>query len=131
MKYKVIKSVAHNFADSFASTLNYVADDYVLSYVARRAITTGQAELKVDLLSGSVVPSALAASPVDQAIAQRVCWFPKLLASQRIDAAVVKEAIMCVRVDTSRCSEPKPYYNYRTAELPVEIQVIITDDRGV
>jgi hypothetical protein len=40
MKYKVIKSAAHNFARSFASGLNWAESDYVMSHLLRAAIAT-------------------------------------------------------------------------------------------
>src|SRR5439155_18249086 len=51
---------------SFASTLNYAADDYIMSHLARRAVASGQTELIVDLLTGEAGPPALAGSPVEQ-----------------------------------------------------------------
>jgi hypothetical protein len=131
VKYKILKSAAHNFADSFASTLNYVADDYVLSYLARRASATGKTELVIDLISGRTAPFDLAAPPVAEASSRRVNWFTKHLARERIDVTAIKHAAMRVQIEVSRCSEPTPYYSYRTAELPVEVSVSITDDRGV
>ncbi len=131
MKYRTIKSVAHNFADSFASTLNYVDEDYVLSYLARRARDTGKDQLVVDLITGVASPVELACAPVADAINRRVEWFPKLLQQEGVERGAVRHALMTVRMDIAHCSEPKPYYNYRTAELPIVVAVRITDNRGI
>jgi hypothetical protein len=131
VRYKIIKSAARNFADSFASTLNYVADDYVLSHLARRAIATGETELVIDLLSGATVPVSLAAPPVAEALQRRVRWFPTHLTRERVEVTAIKRAVMRVRIDTRRCSDATPYNDYRTAELPVEISMLLVDDRGV
>ena len=59
MKYKNIKSAARNYGDSFASTLNYASDDYIMSHLARAVIATRQAELTVNVLTGEAQPAAL------------------------------------------------------------------------
>ena len=64
MKYKAIKSAAHNFGDSFASGLNYAADDYIMSHLARRALTSGRTEMIVDLLTGEAAPIVPAPAPL-------------------------------------------------------------------
>jgi hypothetical protein len=45
MKYKNLKSVAHNFGHSFTSDMNYAEDDFVMSHLARSAIRTGSTEM--------------------------------------------------------------------------------------
>ena len=74
MKYKAIKSAAHNFGDSFASGLNYAADDYIMSHLARRALTSGRTEMIVDLLTGEAAPTELVAPPVEQSLTARPWW---------------------------------------------------------
>ena len=55
MKYKVIKSAAHNFGHSFVSLMNYRGDDYVMSHLARLVVETGRSEVSVDLMTGQAV----------------------------------------------------------------------------
>lgn len=50
MKYKHIKAAAHNVAHSFTSLMNYGVENYVMSYLAHAAATSGEPELRVDLL---------------------------------------------------------------------------------
>ena len=96
MKYKVIKSAAHNFGHSFVSLMNYRGDDYVMSHLARLVVETGCSELSVDLMTGRAEPRALLWGPVGASVAAHVRWFPDLLASQQVDPAVVRIATMKV-----------------------------------
>ena len=57
MKYKAIKSAAHNFARSFASGLNWAESDYVMSHLLRAAIATRTQKYDIDLTTGTLAPS--------------------------------------------------------------------------
>lgn len=128
MKYKVLASVAHNFGHSFASLLNYEADDYVMSHLARRAVATGADELRVDLLSGAAEPADLLVPPVRASLATRLPWLPRLLRSQRIDPAAVVRATLRLRFDLAR--RRADHRAPDAWELPFECLVELTDDRG-
>jgi hypothetical protein len=130
VKYKALKSAAHNFGNSFASTLNYAAGDYIMSHLARRALASGLAELKVDLLSGEAGPPELIRVPVDTSISDRVRWFPSLLTSQGIDPAVVRQAAMRIVFDVARCTAPETYSGYTVSEMPFDCWVTLLDDHG-
>jgi hypothetical protein len=129
VKYKALKSAAHNFGDSFASTLNYAAGDYIMSHLARRALASGQTEMTVDLLTGGAGPTELVGPPVDESIAARVRWLPSLLASQRIDPAVVREARMRIVFDTSSCATTS-VEGYTVTEVPFDCWVTLLDDHN-
>jgi hypothetical protein len=108
VKYETLKSAAHNFGKSFASTLNFAAGDYIMSHLARRAMASGQTEMSVDILTGAASPPELVGPPVGESVADRQRWFPTLLASQRIDPTVVREARMRLVFDAARCTAPGP-----------------------
>lgn len=128
MKYKALKSAAHNFGDSFASSLNWAADDYVMSHLARRALASGHTELSVDLLTGEAGPADLIGAPVNECSAARLRWFPSLLTSQRIDPAVVRAARMRIVFDPARCSAPAAVRGYAVREMPFDCWVTLLDD---
>ena len=50
-RYKALTSVAHNFAHSFASVMNYSGRDYAMCHLIRRAKLTGTRRLYVDVLA--------------------------------------------------------------------------------
>lgn len=129
MKYKALKSGAHNFGDSFASTLNYAAGDYIMSHLARRALASGRTEMTVDLLTGEAGPPELVGPPVDESIADRVRGLPRLLASQRIDPAVVRDARMRIVFDTASCATAS-VDGYTVSEVPFDCWVTLLDDHN-
>ena len=129
VKFKNIKSAAHNTADSFASDLNYDSEDYVMSHLARRVIETGDRELVVDLLSGEATPPSLLISPVQRSLAQKVDWFPKNLRRQRIDPERIRSATMRFVFEDARVSDDIGFPNHK--EIPFDAWVTVTDDRGV
>lgn len=127
MKYKQIKSAAHNYAHSFVSSMNWLGDDYVVGHLARAAVASGEPELRVDLLTGDAEPSALLTEPVKSSLEWYVPWLDGLLRSHGADIDAVREARMCVRFDLSRTA----LRGLKPTEVPVECEVEITDDRGI
>jgi hypothetical protein len=129
VKYRALKSAAHNFGDSFASTLNYAAGDYIMSHLARRALASGRTEMTADLLTGEAGPPELVAPPVNESIAARVHGLPGLLASQRIDPAVVRDARMRIVFDTVSCTTTS-VEGYTVSEVPFDCWVTLLDDHN-
>jgi hypothetical protein len=100
-----------------------------MSHLARRALASGQTEMTVDLLTGEAGPTELVGPPVDESIAARVRWLPSLLASQRIDPAVVREARMRIVFDTSFCATTS-VEGYTVTEVPFDCWVTLLDDHN-
>lgn len=126
MKYKAIKSVAHNFGHSFVSLTNYMADDYVIGHLARAAVASGEPELRVNILAGTAEPAGLAVPLVRSSLDWYAAWFPGLLRDHGIRMESIREAAMRIRFDLARMALPLP-----RVMLPFECVVEITDDRGV
>ncbi len=130
MKYKVIKSAAHNFGHSFVSLMNYGPDDYVMQYLADAALESGASELFVDLLSGEACPKELLLPPVRRSVARYVEWFPQLLRSQEIAPEAIRSARMRLRFFLDRVNRTTAWKYPGTVGLPFECRVVIEDDRG-
>jgi hypothetical protein len=128
MKYKRIGSAAHNYAHSFVSLLNYGPDNYVMSYLAHAAFTSGEPELRVDLLSGEAGPEALLVEPVRQSVGWYVQRFPEYLESMSVSVDAVRRATLRVRFDLARRSESVRHP--RSIRYPFEAVVEVEDDRG-
>ena len=129
MKYKAIRSAAHNFGASFVSTLNYVDDDHTMSRLARLAVSTGDTEFSVDLLTGVAGPQSLATSAVQKAVRAYVVAFPGMLAAQRVEVTRLVEARMVIRFPlkgTVAGQGGKPPWT-----VAFECVVTVLDDRGV
>ena len=97
MRYKVLKSAVHNSARSFASSLNWRGNDYVMGHLARAVVASGEVELNVDLLSGRAQATPLLEEPIRTSVADYVRRFPDLLRSQQIAPEAVRVATMRVR----------------------------------
>ena len=102
MKYKIIKSAAHNFGHSFVSPMNWSGDDYTMSHLAREVVERGMPVLEIDLLSGSSTPQPLLVPPVSAAVAGYLQWFPELLVSN---------------ASTRRWYEPRPSGSYSSRSV--------------
>jgi hypothetical protein len=127
VRYKQIKSVAHNYAHSFVSAMNYVGDDFVIGHLARAAAASRESELRVDLLTGDAEPAALLMPPVRSSLEWYVPWLDGLLRSHGVEIDALREAAMRVRFDLSRLDAP----GLTRAMVPYECEVEITDDRGI
>lgn len=127
MKYKRIRSAAHNFAHSFVSSSNHVGGDYVIGHLARAAVAAREPELRVDLMTGDAEPEALLVEPVRVSIHGYVQSFPRHLHSQDVAIDAVRTATMRVRFDLSALDGPEPCHGVM---LPYECVVDVTDDRG-
>jgi hypothetical protein len=129
VKYKNLKSVAHNFGHSFTSDLNWAAGDHVMSHLARAAIVTGRTELEADVRRGSAGPAELLPPPVRESLGHQSRKLDMLLASQRADPARVLGARLRVRLEVARRSTHPSQPS--VCEIPFECVVELTDDRGV
>ena len=130
MKYKVIKSLAHNTGHSFVSDMNWAGNDYVMSHLARAAVATGIAELRVDLLTGEATPLELVTDPVRESIEERRRWFSKHAESHGVNPIAVSAATMTIQFAVERQNYLKFSGWPDSWELPFRCVVTIDDDRG-
>ena len=56
MKYKILKSAAHNFSHSFVSYMNYVDNGYVIDDLLPLARNAGGERIRIQWLPDSEVP---------------------------------------------------------------------------
>lgn len=127
-RYKVLKSVAHGYAHSFTSTLNYRDDDYVLGHFLRQAREAGSGSLRADILTGEAAPDSLVAQPVRDAIASYRKFFEHLVQSHGTSMEVVRAAGMTLDFDLS--TRRPVAHDPRFHESPYTCRVEIEDDRG-
>lgn len=129
MKYKALKSAAHNFAHSFASDMNWAEDDYAMSHIARAAVVSGREELRADLRTGDYGPAELLGSGVRRVLEARRAWLDDLLRSHGADPARVPGARLSLRFDTASGA---PYHADTPAwQIVYVCAAELTDDRGV
>ncbi len=132
MKYKNIKSVAHNIGHSFLSDMNARTQDGRYVIVPRLLFQTAEKarvwRVTIDLASGAIDPAEVATAEVRDAVEYYARWLPEMLASQNVEPKVVVGAKLSIDFDYARRRETQ----YDPAETAQEFvcTVELTDDRG-
>jgi hypothetical protein len=135
-RYKVLKSVAHNFAHSFASDTSWVDGDYALGHLLRHAAATHQPEVGVDLLSGDIRPPDFGDTPGDSYLRQAATWFrDSFVPANHTSMDYIAAAKMDVRFDLASIAPARDSWLRQSPEAlepgcAYRITVAITDDRG-
>ena len=132
MKYKNIKSVAHNLGHSFLSDMNAatVRGQYV--FVPQRLIAAAAAarvsHIAIDFVTGQIAPDAVRSRELEAAVRQYADNLPHLLESQNVDPTAIVGARMTIDLDYERTREAR----YAPAESIPEFTctVTLTDHRG-
>lgn len=125
---KKLKSVAHNFGDSFLSLLNFVETDYLMGLLLAEMRKTGYQTLRIDILAKQSEPEALVTTQILKSIENYTDWFPKLVEKTGSSMGFVKSAIMTIEFDLTT-TRPYPH-DTRYIENPFVCTVVITDDHG-
>jgi hypothetical protein len=124
-RYKVLKSVAHSFAHSFVSLMNYHRSDYVMCHLLRRARTTGCHELRVDVLGRMAGPMELLSRPVIQSVQSYCRDFGRLVTSSGAALDMISSAQLTVRLRPESKGEKQ-----HDGQGQVTATMRIVDDRG-
>jgi hypothetical protein len=133
VKYKNIKSVAHNLGHSFLSDMNAasVRGEYV--FVPQRMFAAAAAahaeHIAIDFVTGQIAPDAIRSPELHAAVQQYAEILPRLLESQNVSPTAILGARLTIDLDYSRTREAR----YAPAETIPEFTCIVelTDDRGV
>lgn len=126
--HKVLKSVAHGAAGSFASTMNYRDGDYVMGHLLRAARATGRGRLEYDWLTGRGSPKELLVEPEQEALTSHRADFPSLVARNGSTMEMVKEARLTIDFDLT-IARPAAI-NSTLLESPFSCSTTIVDERG-
>lgn len=114
MKYRLLKSIAHNFTHSFVSYMNYVDDGYVIDDLLQVVRAAKGKRISIQWIPDSPLPPCLPPR-VLKSIAHRKTWLPSHVASSGADVAAIREFRTDIFV--------KPNH-----QIAVEAHVV--DDRG-
>jgi hypothetical protein len=125
-RYKVLKSIAHNFVHSFVSVMNYQRNDYTMCHLSRRAKLTGSRELVVDVLKRTAGPIELLTVPILAAIDGYCRDFGRLTTTGGGALDMVSAAELRVRVSLER------EIGKKTSRLHARVlgTMRLVDDRG-
>jgi hypothetical protein len=127
-RYKVLKSVAHSLGHSFASTLNYDTDDYVMGHLLTRARDVREPTLLFDLIAGTAAPESLLVPAVRRAVKRYSEWLPDLVRRHFSDMRYVRAVRMTVSFDLN--IQRSNRYAPTCTESPFVLRVEIEDDCG-
>lgn len=97
--HKTLKSVVYSIAHSLTSPYTYDGEDYVLGHILRSAYKTGQRELVIDLLKGSVSPESLVSPPVAKYVESYCGNFPALVQKSKSSLDFIQKATINVSFD--------------------------------
>jgi hypothetical protein len=114
MKYKVLKSIAHNFSHSFMSGMNYVDDGYVMHDLLQVARNADGERVSIHWIPDSI-PERTFPARVMKSIALYKQWLPGHI--QRAGGSI--ESIREFRTDI---------FVKRNKQMAVEAHLV--DDRG-
>ena len=127
-RYKVLPSIAHNFGQAFVGASKEREDDHLLGRLLADARRTGQATLRLDILTGEATPAALVSSSLARVLERHVRGFPDLVAGDHSDMQYVRGARMELTFDLAGERGVEGGGNRR--ECPFLCRVAIDDDRG-
>jgi hypothetical protein len=114
MKYKVLKSIAHNFSHSFVSYTNYFDNGHVIDDLLKLARKANGERISIQWIPESPVDAAWP-SRVQKSIAHYRAWFPNHV--QNAGAGI--DAIREFRTDI-----------YLKPNKQVAVEAYLVDNRG-
>jgi len=125
-RYKILKSVAHNFAHSFVSVMNYYGRDYTMCHLIRRSKLKGKTRFNIDVLARSVEPVDLVTRDIAAAVESYCDGFGRFVTSGGAALDMVAEAKLKLTVRHGRVTgiKDKKLYAFIDADM------MIIDDRG-
>ena len=132
MKYKNIKSVAHNLGHSFLSDMNAVdvrgRYTIVPELLFAEAARTHVPEISIDFISRLVEPASLSSPAVQTSVSSYARMLFDLCAHQNVDAHAIKRAVLTITFDYERSRTTT--YEPAVAVQEFVCTVVLEDDRG-
>ncbi len=90
MKYRVLKSIAHNFSHSFVSYMNYVDDGYVMDDLRQLAREANGERVSIHWIPDSNHHPSLT-QRVLKSIANRKAWLPQHVHNSGANIEAIRE----------------------------------------
>ncbi|MGH7655065.1 MAG: hypothetical protein ACREN6_10420 [Gemmatimonadaceae bacterium] len=125
-RYKALKSVAHSFAHSFSSVMNYAGRDYAMCHLIRRAKLTGTRRFRLNVMTRNLGPVEMLTPAFVKACDSYCRDFGRLVTSNGAALDMIDEAQLEVQIAIGRPTpaEPRKLYGRVTAVMRIR------DDRG-
>ena len=90
MKYKVLKSVAHNFSHAFVSSMNYVDDGHVIDDLRQLARKADGERISIYWIPDSKHQAQLP-QRVLKSITNYKSWLPKFVSRSGVNVEAIRE----------------------------------------
>jgi hypothetical protein len=103
---KPLKSVAHNLAHQFASTLNYWEDDYAIDHLAKAAKRESVSVVVIDVLSQAVTPAHIQTVMVSKIVCALKPSLVSILAKEGFALVVLESATLTYDFSVGRVNFP-------------------------
>ena len=135
-KYKNIKSVIHNWADSFLSIENYSDQSYFSQVLFEVANKYAAKKIVINILTSDISPRKIITPNVSEFTKYCPWSFAKLLASQNVEPSMVSSARLEIVYDFDAPIGDTTGYSFsnpESAPLAIKYQAtaIAIDNRGV
>lgn len=101
---KIFKSIAHNVAHNFASTLNYWKDDYAIHHLWNAAKKHDVRIVKIDILNTNIEPKCLNEGRVKKLLPSVLSFLMHLIESENMKEFEIEEAILEYNFGVNRIS---------------------------
>lgn len=131
MKYKNLKSVAHNLGHAFLSLMNYnaIGDNYIIEMLFQKAKKTGINSIDIDYLNEIIEPPEFRINGVMDSLKRYRKSLPEDLNRQSCSLDNIKSIKIFIVFDLSHIPKSQ---NFPDLELPnYNCNVEIIDDRDI
>ena len=135
-KYKNIKSVIHNWADSFLSIENYSGQSYFSQVLFEVANKCDAKKVIINILTSDISPRKIITPNVSEFTKYCPWSFAKLLASQNVDPSMISSARLEVEFDFDAPIGDTTGYSFSNPEsapqaIKYQATAIAIDNRGI
>jgi hypothetical protein len=128
MKYKNLKSVAHNLGHAFFSSMNYRGSDYIIEYLYKKAKEINKSDVIIDYLNEIIEPAEFRITEVLESLHNYREYLTRELNSQKCSIDYVKEIKMYINFDLSNIIFHESINNLELAVYKCKVEII--DDRN-
>ena len=126
--HKVLRSVAHNLGHSYLSLMNWRGENYVVEHLYQRAKSTGESEVRIDALAGTIEPPAFQIPVLLESVAGLRGAVARMVQTGGAALDLVSSVRMVIRFDlhARKYSDRVPDVELAVYDCTVEI----LDERG-
>ncbi|HWL41280.1 MAG TPA: hypothetical protein VNO75_13710 [Gemmatimonadaceae bacterium] len=133
MKYKNIKSIAHNLGHSFLSDMNasgsggryVIVPELLFAAAARERIP----QVRIDLISRQVTPTSVISKELQGSVVNYAAMLFRLCHDQNVDDQAIRSAELMITFDYDRVRRTKYHPIREIQEFACVVEIV--DDRGV